>query len=61
MAEALVSAPEAAGLAGGVAAPVLRFSIVRSTNGTTQEIAAQESTALVPGDVVKVSVARNPS
>lgn len=62
MAEALVSAPEAAGLAaGGAAAPVMRFSIVRSANGKTQEIAAQENTVLVPGDVVKVAVARNPS
>ncbi len=61
MAEALVSAPEAAGLAASVAAPVLRYSIVRTIKGTTQEITAQENTVLVPGDVVKVAVARNPS
>ncbi|WP_283192580.1 polysaccharide biosynthesis/export family protein [Rhizobium sp. AN80A] len=35
--------------------PALTFAIVRRENGTANEISASESTALLPGDVVKVT------
>jgi len=44
---------------GGVASedgkPVLTFVIVRTENGTANEISASETTTLMPGDVVKVT------
>ena len=35
--------------------PVLGFVIVRRENGTINEISASETSALMPGDVVKVT------
>lgn len=61
MAEALVSAPESAAIAAGVAAPLLNYTIVRAENGKVTEIAAEENTLLMPGDMVKVTVSRNPA
>jgi exopolysaccharide production protein ExoF len=57
MTEALSREPEAAQAATKGSEPALRFSIVRTSNGKAAESAAEESTAVLPGDVVKVEVA----
>ncbi|PYE88796.1 polysaccharide biosynthesis/export family protein [Phyllobacterium leguminum] len=59
MTEALVNAPAAAALAGSGEGegPVLQYSIVRNSgNGETKEIAAEENTPLLPGDLVKAAI-----
>ncbi|QRM53580.1 polysaccharide biosynthesis/export family protein [Sinorhizobium sp. BG8] len=56
MTEALTNAPAAAGLAGTRSEDLLKYTVMRTTNGTTEEISALESTALRPGDLVKVSL-----
>ena len=57
MTEALGRAPDAAHLAGAGDTPQIRFSIVRMAHGKTGEIAADENTPVLPGDVVKVETA----
>ncbi len=57
MTEALERAPDAARNANGQNPPEIGFSIVRvSDDGKTSEIAADESTPVLPGDVIKVEV-----
>ncbi|WP_245295314.1 polysaccharide biosynthesis/export family protein [Manganibacter manganicus] len=56
MSEALSRAPAAASVASAGTKPVVHFVIVRTAGGKASEIAAQESTAVLPGDVVKVDV-----
>ncbi|MEP7453573.1 polysaccharide biosynthesis/export family protein [Phyllobacterium sp. SB3] len=60
MAEALVNAPESA-VATGMVAPLLNYTIVRAKDGKVTETAAKEDTLLMPGDMVKVAVSRNPA
>ena len=54
MTEALVNAPAAAG--NGSEPVVMQYSIVRNSNGKTEETTAEEGTILLPGDVVKVKI-----
>ncbi|WP_420961595.1 polysaccharide biosynthesis/export family protein [Brucella sp. IR073] len=63
MTEALVNAPAAGALAAGNGdAPALKYSIVRSSgSGETKELPAEESTPLLPGDVIKVAVSNERS
>lgn len=61
MTEALVSAPESSAIATGVAGPSLDYMIVRTKDGKVSEIAADENTLLMPGDMIKVAVVRNPA
>lgn len=56
MTEALTRAPDAARSASGSNAPEIRFSIMRTAEGKTSEIEADESTPVQPGDVVKVEI-----
>ncbi len=57
-AEALERAPDAARNANAANAPKMTFSIVRTgADGKAGEIAADEDTPVLPGDVVKVAVA----
>lgn len=57
MSEAARNDPEIAG-AGTTAsaAPTVSYSIVRETDGKTQEVPAAEDTTVLPGDVVKVDI-----
>jgi exopolysaccharide production protein ExoF len=57
MTEALDRAPEAAASANSGSAPAVHFKIVRSADGKSSEMDAEEGTAVLPGDVVKVEVA----
>lgn len=59
VAEALSRAPEAALNAPGGA--VIRYAIVRESDGKTAELAAEENTKLLPGDVVKVTLVPAPA
>ena len=62
MAEALSRAPEAAARSAAAnGAPQATFTIVRTTNGKSGEISAEESTPVLPGDVVKVTIAGLPA
>jgi len=54
MTEALVNAPAAGG--NGADPVVMQYSIVRNSNGKTEETSAEEGTTLLPGDVVKVKI-----
>lgn len=56
MTEALVNAPAAMGHGNSEDAPVMQYSIVRNSNGKTEELPAEEGTTLQPGDVVKVKI-----
>jgi exopolysaccharide production protein ExoF len=56
MSEALSRAPAAANVAAAGTRPALRYVIVRTAGDKTSEIAAQEGTAVQPGDVVKIEV-----
>jgi exopolysaccharide production protein ExoF len=57
MTEALERAPDAARNAGGSNSPQMNFSIMRtSADGKIGEIQADESTPVLPGDVVKVEI-----
>ncbi|MCV3242654.1 polysaccharide biosynthesis/export family protein [Mesorhizobium sp. ZC-5] len=61
MSEALSKAPEAAARsAAAKGPPQATFSIVREQEGKTAEIPAEENTPVLPGDVVKVTVAGLP-
>ncbi len=56
-AEALERAPDAGRNANAASAPKTAFSIVRTAaDGKTGEIAADENTPVLPGDVVKVEI-----
>lgn len=57
MNEALVNSPAASRLAGGDESKLVSYVVVRTVDGKTQEIPAKEDTPLLPGDLVKVSVA----
>ena len=52
--EAMTRAPTAALSAFGGA--TIKYSIVRVTDGTSREVAAEENTPVLPGDVVKVAL-----
>jgi exopolysaccharide production protein ExoF len=56
MAEAAQNDPEVAGALQAAAAPTVSYSIMRETDGKTSEIQAEESTPVLPGDVVKVDL-----
>lgn len=61
MSEALSKAPEAAARsAAAKGSPRATFSIVREQEGKTAEIPAEENTPVLPGDVVKVTIAGLP-
>lgn len=63
MLDAVVRSASAAALAGpnGTPAPAgATYTIVREVDGKAQEIAADENTAVLPGDVVKVALALAP-
>jgi polysaccharide biosynthesis/export protein ExoF len=61
MAEAMAQDPQAALGAGGDAAPPVSFSIVREEGENTKEMAADENTPVLPGDVIKVGIAPIPA
>lgn len=56
MSETLVQAPQAASFSAGENLPIT-YTIVRTAEGKTTEISAEETTPVLPGDVVKVSIA----
>lgn len=60
MTEVMANDPQAA-VSMGSAAPVVSYSIVREVEGKTTETAADENTPVLPGDVVKVSIATVPA
>jgi exopolysaccharide production protein ExoF len=59
MAEAMARDPQAALSTGAEAA--VSFSIVRETGEETTEVAADENTPVLPGDVIKVGIAAIPA
>jgi exopolysaccharide production protein ExoF len=59
MSEAVSLAPEAA-LRANEDLREVTFTIVRTTDGQTTEMAADESTSVLPGDVVKVGISPTP-
>ncbi|MFU0504477.1 polysaccharide biosynthesis/export family protein [Pseudaminobacter sp. NGMCC 1.201702] len=61
MTEAASLDPQAAVSSGGENAPATNFSIIREADGKTTEIAADENTPVLPGDVIKVGVAPVPA
>lgn len=61
MTESMANDPQAALSVGGAAAPVVSYSIVREAEGKTAETAADENTPVLPGDVIKVSIATVPA
>jgi exopolysaccharide production protein ExoF len=61
MAEAMAQDPQAALGTGGDAAPAVSFSIVREEGEKTKEMAADENTPVLPGDVIKVGIAPVPA
>lgn len=61
MAEATSIDPQAAVSSGKENAPLTSFSIIRETDGKTSEIAADENTPVLPGDVIKVGVTPVPA
>ncbi len=56
MAEALAKAPDIAARAADGTAPAAIYSIVRGGGSETKEIPADETTPILPGDVVKVTL-----
>lgn len=56
MEEALVRAPEAAQMAKAGSRPAIVYHIVRTVDGKSSEMQADETTAILPGDVVKIEV-----
>jgi exopolysaccharide production protein ExoF len=61
MNEALVNSPAASQLAGGDDSKLISYSVVRTVDGKVQEIPAGEATPLLPGDLVKVTIANGRS
>jgi exopolysaccharide production protein ExoF len=61
MSEAAAIDPQAAVSSGKDNAPATSFTIMRETEGKTSEIAADENTPVLPGDVIKVGVAAVPA
>jgi exopolysaccharide production protein ExoF len=61
MAEAMAQDPQAALGTGGDAAPAVSFSIVREEGENTKEMAVDENTPVLPGDVIKVGIAPVPA
>lgn len=61
MTEALVSAPTAAQLTGADAAKLVNYTVVRTVGDKIQEIPADETTPVQPGDLIKVTVANERS
>jgi exopolysaccharide production protein ExoF len=57
MTEVAVNAPAALSVGDG-SAPTMQYSIIRMKNGQPTEMTATETTALIPGDVVRVTVAQ---
>lgn len=57
MMEAMSNDPQAALSVGGTVAPQITYSIVREKDGKATETTVEENTPVLPGDVVKVSVA----
>jgi polysaccharide biosynthesis/export protein ExoF len=61
MAESMARDPQAALSSGGMgAAAEVSYSIVREVDGEATEIAADEGTAVLPGDVVKAALVISP-
>lgn len=56
MAEALLQSSEAAAMKDHVTAANVVYSIVREVDGKSRQIEATETTAVLPGDVVKVDI-----
>lgn len=56
--EALTNAPAAASLADAEPEELLKYTVMRTVDGKTDEIPATENTPLRPGDLVKVSLVR---
>ncbi|WP_412535209.1 polysaccharide biosynthesis/export family protein [Mesorhizobium sp. BAC0120] len=61
MGEAMEQDPSAAVGAGSTYARDVTYSIVREADGKATEIQADENTAVLPGDVIKVSIAVAPA
>jgi exopolysaccharide production protein ExoF len=61
MSEAMARDPQAALSTGGDAAPAISFSIIREEGEKTTELAAEENTPVLPGDVIKVGIAPIPA
>ena len=61
MAEALARDPAAAGNAASRAAPLVNYAIVRTIDGKASEMAADENTTVLPGDVIKVATVLAPA
>jgi exopolysaccharide production protein ExoF len=61
MNEALVNSPAASQLAGGDDSKLISYTVVRTVDGKVQEIPAGEGTSLLPGDLVKVTIANGRS
>ena len=61
MAEALARDPAAAGNAASRAAPLVSYAIVRTIDGKASEMAADENTTVLPGDVIKVATVLAPA
>ena len=61
MAEALARDPAAAGNAASRAAPLVSYAIVRTIDGKASEMAADENTPVLPGDVIKVATVLAPA
>jgi exopolysaccharide production protein ExoF len=61
MAESMQKDPAAAVGPGGANAMAVTYSIVREADGKATEIAADENTAVLPGDVIKVGIAVAPA
>ncbi|WP_379073255.1 polysaccharide biosynthesis/export family protein [Mesorhizobium sp. UC22_110] len=58
MTEAMTRAPDAARTANNGTEPVIRYAIVRTgEDGKSSEVAADENTQILPGDVVKIEIA----
>ncbi len=58
MTEAMTRAPDAARTANNGAKPVIHYAIVRTgEDGKANEVAADENTPILPGDVVKIEIA----
>ncbi|MFD9898977.1 polysaccharide biosynthesis/export family protein [Mesorhizobium sp. NPDC059025] len=57
MTEAMTRAPDAARTANNGTEPVIRYAIVRTgEDGKSSEVAADENTQILPGDVVKIEI-----
>jgi exopolysaccharide production protein ExoF len=61
MTEALTRGPATAPSPAGTDAPAISYAIVRTTDGKAAETVADENTSILPGDVIKVTIAVVPA